>query len=315
MAFDISIPGEQRAYLEAHRDKAIKPFMGLPLKEEIKDEDYVIMGVPFDTTTTGRSGTRQGPRAIRSVSGRIGRPMPGPVVKSDVKGMDMGDIAVMNGYTLESLTLITEGVSKILNAGAIPIVLGGDHLIAYAELKAYAQKFGPVAMVHFDSHNDTTEPEVTFNHGTPFRRAIEDGYLDATHSVQIGIRGFAETYRHTYGLEHGMDIIVARELHRIGTTEAAKRIRDHVGDAPVFLTFDIDFLDPSCAPATGTPVAGGFQLYQATDILMKAFPGLNVKGFDLVEVMENHDPGQITAQTASRVVLNFIEIIRRNKNQ
>ncbi len=315
MAFEIEISDEQRKYLEEIRDKQIKPFLNLPLKQNIDGEDYVVLGVPYDTTTTGRSGARTGPKAIRRFSGKIGCPIPGEKSGAEIKGMDMGDIPVMNGYTFESLTLITENVSKVLDAGAMPIVLGGDHLIAYAELKAYAKKYGPVAMVHFDSHNDTSDYGVDWVHGTPFRRAIEDGYLDASHSVQIGIRGYGESYRNDYGIEQGMDIIIARELHRIGTDQAAKRIREHVGNAPVFITFDIDFLDPSCAPATGTPVAGGFQTYQATDIILKALPGLDIKGFDIVEVMEDYDPGQITAAAATRIAADFIEVIRRNKHQ
>ncbi len=314
MAFEIEIPDDLRQYLIDHTDRVVKPFMNLPLSDEVGNADYAILGVPYDTTTTGRSGARKGPSAIRRLPGRIGRPMPGSATPVEPIGVDLGNIPVLNGYTLESLTLITEYVFKVLNAGAIPIVFGGDHLIAYAELKAYAKKYGPVAMVHFDSHNDTSDYGVEWVHGTPFRRAIEDGYLDAPHSLQIGIKSFGETYRNDYGREKGMEIITAHELHQIGTEECAKRIRAHVGDAPVFITFDIDFLDPSCAPATGTPVAGGFQTYQATEILLKALPGLDIKGFDLVEVMEDYDPGQITAATADRIALDFIEVIRRNMN-
>jgi agmatinase len=305
----------QRNYLEEESSRLVKPFMNLPFAETADGADYAVLGVPYDTSTTGRSGTRKGPDAIRRLKGKIGRPCPGSEAPYEPRGVDLGNIPVMNGYTLESLTLITEAVYHVLDQGAIPLVFGGDHMIAYAELRAYAEKYGPVAMVHFDSHSDTSDYGIEWNHGTPFRRAIENGFLDSAHSVQVGIKSFGETYRNEYGREHGMEIIMAPELHRIGMKECARRIREHVGNAPVFITFDIDFLDPSCAPATGTPVAGGFQTYQATQIILNALPGLDVRGFDIVEVMEDYDPGQITSATAQRIALDFIEVIRRNKNE
>lgn len=201
----------------------------------------------------------------------------------------------------------------MLDADVTPIVIGGDHLITYGELRAYAEKYGKVAMVHFDSHNDTSDFDNKYTHGTPFRRAIEDGYLDPTHSIQVGIRGYSETYRNEYAKEHGMEVITARELHKIGIEEAAARIRKQVGTSPVIVTFDIDFLDPAAAPGTGTPVSGGFTTYEGMELIRRSIPGLDVKGFDLVEVMEDYDPGHITALAATYLITQFISVISQNK--
>lgn len=312
--FCVEIPDEIRKNLEARKAYSVKTFMGLPYKQTFDGEDFCILGVPYDTTTTGRPGTRFGPRAVREFLNRFGKySQDAKWVADNVIGMDYGDISVMLGYTLESLQLIYEGVKKVLDADVTPIVIGGDHLITYGELRAYAEKYGKVAMVHFDSHNDTSDFDNKYTHGTPFRRAIEDGYLDPTHSIQVGIRGYSETYRNEYAKEHGMEVITARELHKIGIEEAAARIRKQVGTSPVIVTFDIDFLDPAAAPGTGTPVSGGFTTYEGMELIRRSIPGLDVKGFDLVEVMEDYDPGHITALAATYLITQFISVISQNK--
>ena len=279
--FCVEIPDEIRKNLEARKAYSVKTFMGLPYKQTFDGEDFCILGVPYDTTTTGRPGTRFGPRAVREFLNRFGKySQDAKWVADNVIGMDYGDIPVMLGYTLESLQLIYEGVKKVLDADVTPIVIGGDHLITYGELRAYA---------------------------------IEDGYLDPTHSIQVGIRGYSETYRNEYAKEHGMEVITARELHKIGIEEAAARIRKQVGTSPVIVTFDIDFLDPAAAPGTGTPVSGGFTTYEGMELIRRSIPGLDVKGFDLVEVMEDYDPGHITALAATYLITQFISVISQNK--
>lgn len=303
-----------RNRLEERKPSSMKTLFNLPFKQAFDGEDYCILGVPFDTATTHRPGCRFGPRAIREFNGSASRYNQDADYQIDnLRGMDYGDLGVMPGYTMESLELIYEGVKNILDEGCTPVVLGGDHLITYGELRAYAEKYGPVAMVHFDSHNDTSDYENRFSHGTPFRRAIEDGYLDAGHSIQVGIRGYLDTYRIDYARENGMQVVTARELHRIGVGEAAGRIREQVGGAPCVCTFDIDFLDPSAAPGTGTPVPGGFTTFEAMELIRRSLPGLDVKGFDLVEVMEDYDPGHITALAASHLVFQFLIVLSKNK--
>ncbi len=293
----------------------IKSFMGLPLKKEFDKEDYAIVGVPFDTATTNRAGCRFGPRAIREWSDRF-RPnvQDARWIIKNLKGMDYGNVPVMPGYTEESLMCIYQSLKEVLDADLTPIVLGGDHLITYAELRAYSEKYGRVAMIHFDSHNDTSDrKEIQYNHGTPFRRAIEDGFLDTSHSIQVGIRGYAETYRMDYAKENGMRVITGRELHDMGIARAAEMIREQVGNQKCMVTFDIDFLDPSAAPGTGTPVSGGFTTYEAMELLRQGVTGLNVAGFDLVEVMEDYDPGRITALAAYHIVYQYLTILSKKK--
>lgn len=217
--FDKNISEETRSNIAKRRGNNIKTLFGLPYKQDIDGEDFVVLGVPYDTSVTNRTGCRFGPRAIRNAygAGRLSYEQDNSYKVANLRGMDMGDIGVVLGYVEETMELIRESVRKVLNAGAVPIVLGGDHLIAYAELKAYSEKYGKVAMVHFDTHEDTWDygDRIKYNHGTPFRNAIEDDILDTEHSIQVGIRSGGDTYRIKYAQDHGMKVITARELHKI----------------------------------------------------------------------------------------------------
>mgnify|MGYP001535467793 CR=1 FL=1 len=294
--FDKIISEETRNNIAKRRENNIKTLFGLPYKQDIDGEDFVVLGVPYDTSVTNRTGCRFGPRAIRNAygAGRLSYEQDNSYKVANLKGMDMGDIGVVLGYVEETMELIRESVRKVLDAGAVPIVLGGDHLIAYAELKAYSEKYGKVAMVHFDTHEDTWDygDRIKYNHGTPFRNAIEDDILDTEHSIQV---------------------ITARELHKIGIKETCRRIKEQVGDAKVFITFDIDFLDPVYAPGTGTPMPGGFSTYEACEIIRNGLAGLDIVGFDLVEVMENYDPAGITAINAVAILKQFVILLSKKK--
>ncbi len=302
---------------------ALASFGALPLKHEFDGEDFCVVGIPFDTATTRRCGTRFGPRAIRGPIRNIAGINDKGLYSQDahyaihnLKGMDYGDLQVQNGYTEVSFQIIYEGIKKILDNGCVPIALGGDHSITYPELRAYSEKAGaPVAIIHFDSHNDTTDTAENrkFTHGSPFRRAFEDGFLDAAHSIQIGIRGYNDSHRLIFAKEHGIEVITARELHEIGVEECVARIKKQVQDAPCIVTFDVDFLDPVYAPGTGTPVGGGFTSYEAYEIVREALPGLDVRGFDIVEVTEDYDPAQITGLFAAHLVIQFLVAISKNK--
>lgn len=315
--FDKVISEEKRKELADRRRNNFKTIFDLPYKQEIEDEDYVVFGVPYDTSVTNRPGTRFGPRAIRNAYGsdHFSYEQDNAYKVGNLKGMDYGDIGVVLGYVEETMQLIYEETKKVLDANATPIVLGGDHLITYGEMKAYAEKYGKIAMVHFDTHEDTWDygDMIKYNHGTPFRNAIEDGFLDTEHSIQVGIRSGGDTYRIKYAQEHGMKVITAKELHKMGLEECCRQIKEQVGDAPVMITFDIDFLDPIYAPGTGTPMPGGFSTYEACEIVREGLTGLNIKGFDLVEVMEDYDPGQITALNAVTIIKQFIIALSKNK--
>lgn len=318
------IPESIRKMLTQPRNSGlnIKAFGGLPLKRDFDNEDFCIVGIPYDTSTSRRAGCRFGSRVIRKWAPGVLNAESGLYSQDahytidNLKGMDYGDMPVQKGYTEVSFQLIYENMKTILEGGCVPIALGGDHIITYPELRAYSEKFGkPIAIIHFDSHNDTTDtPEERFyTHGSPFRRAFEDGFLDTGHSIQIGIRGYVDSHRLTFAKEHGMEVITARELHKIGIEECVKRIKEQVKDAPCIVTFDVDFLDPTVAPGTGTPVAGGFSSYEAYEIIRQSLPGLDVKGFDIVEVTEDYDPAEITGLFAAHLVIQFLVAVSKNK--
>ena len=263
-------------------------FMRMPRVENLEGLDFAIVGIPFDTASSFRTGARFGPNGIRNISVMM---KPNNVIMEinildELKGGDYGDINIVPGYILPSYEKIEEEMTKIVDADVIPIALGGDHSITLAELRAIAKKHGPVALVHFDSHADLNDEVFgeKYNHGTPFRRAIEEGLIDPAHSIQVGMRGsLYDPDEHKMAAELGMKLIPAHKMREMGFEEVIKQIKERVGDKKAFLTFDIDFVDPAYAPGTGTPEVGGFTSLETLD-LVRAIKDLNFVGFDLVEV-------------------------------
>ncbi len=307
--------------LEVPRFAGIRTFWRLPyLKEIPRGVDFAVVGIPFDTGASYRVGARYGPEAIRSQSLilRSHNPVLGISPFEYCSGIDYGDLPVVPGYIEDSYKRIEEGLSTIVGEGVIPIALGGDHSITLAELRAIARRHDPVALVQFDSHTDT-DPNYyghKYNHGTPFIRATEEGLLLVDRSIQVGIRGS------TYSKDEidktrrlGFEVITAEEIYRLGIKEVARRIQGRVGDAKVFVTFDIDFVDPAYAPGTGTPEVGGPSSREALELVREGLKGLNFVGFDLVEVYPQYDPGFITALLAANIVFEFISLIGLNKMQ
>lgn len=297
----------------APRFSGIKTFMRLPNIKTTEEVDFAIVGIPFDTGASYKTGARFGPDAIRTASTL----MRNYSMNLDVNifdylsGIDYGDLSVVPGYIHETYKAIEEGLKPILDAEIVPISLGGDHSITLGELRAVAKKYGPVALVHFDSHLDTWDNYwgMKYTHGTPFRRACEEGLIDTAHSIQVGIRGSQYGPEDVQGsIDLGFEVLTANELHEIGILEAGKRIRDRVKDAKTFLTFDIDFVDPSMAPGTGTIEIGGFT-GQETLQLMKEMKDINFIGMDLVEVLPTIDPAGLTGYMAANIIHEFISAL------
>ena len=271
--------------------------------------DFAIAGAPFDTASSFRSGSRFGPNAIRNISAMM---KPNNVIMQvnimdGLKGGDIGDFNVTPGYIHPTYQAIEEGVANILKENACPIVLGGDHSITLAELRAVAKKYGPVALVHFDSHSDLCDEVFgqKYNHGTPFRRALEENLIDASHSIQVGMRGsLYDPDEHKMAAELGMKLIPAHKVREMGLETLIKTILERVGDKPCFLTFDIDFVDPAYAPGTGTPEVGGLY-FPGSPGSGKKIKDLNFVGFDLVEVLPAYDHGEITAYLAANIVFEY----------
>ena len=292
-------------------------FMRMQKVDSAEGLDFVIAGAPFDTASSFRSGSRFGPNAIRNISAMM---KPNNVIMQvnimdGLKGGDIGDFNVTPGYIHPTYQAIEEGVAGILKENACPIVLGGDHSITLAELRAAAKKYGPVALVHFDSHSDLCDEAFgqKNNHGTPFRRALEENLIDASHSIQVGMRGsLYDPDEHKMAAELGMKLIPAHKVREMGLKTLVKTILERVGDKPCFLTFDIDFVDPAYAPGTGTPEVGGFTSLEALE-LVRNIKDLNFVGFDLVEVLPAYDHGEITAYLAANIVFEYLSILAMKK--
>ena len=233
----------------------------------------------------------------------------------ELSGVDYGDVPVNPGYILDSYDRMVNTLSPLVDADVIPICMGGDHSITLGELRAVAKKHGPVALVHFDSHFDTIDSYFgeKYNHGTVFARAVEEGLIDVDHSIQVGMRGTFYDRSDLSGSEDlGFKVITSFEMREIGLTEVKKQIKERVGDAKAFLTFDIDFVDPAYAPGTGTIEVGGWTGPETLD-LVRSLKGINFVGYDLVEVMPYADPSQITAFLAANIMFEFISLIALQK--
>lgn len=281
--------------------------------------DFVVLGVPFDTAASNRTGQRYGPQHIRNFSVLL-RPYNQDMeinIFDYCSGVDYGDIDVIPGNIHRTYDNIAAELAPILEKGITPVIMGGDHSISLGNLRAFHKKFGPVALVHFDSHGDTWDHYYgeKYMHGTPFRRAVEEGLLDVEHSIQVGMRGplySADDIEDARKL--GFEVIPMKEVRKIGYSEVMRRIHERVGDRPVFVTYDIDFVDPAYAPGTGTPEVGGPTSYEALEYV-RGLDGLNIVGFDLVEVLPTYDSGEITAVLASSVIFEMITLIALKKKR
>jgi agmatinase len=298
---------------ETPRFSDVRTFMRLPNVRDLENADAAIVGAPFDTGATFRAGARFGPEGIRSVSHLLRRYNPSLEVAifDHLSVIDYGDVPVVPGYIEESYRRIAEGLEPIHRAAVVPVVLGGDHSIALPELRAAAAVHGPLALVQFDSHPDTWDAYFgeKHTHGTPFRRAVEEGLLEPSRSIQVGMRGSIYDmgdWDDARGL--GFDLVPTDAVRKLGIPEVIDRIRERVGDARAYVSFDVDFVDPAFAPGTGTPEIGGFTSREAQEFV-RGLAGLDLVGCDVVEVYPAYDPAQITALLAANVAHEFLSLI------
>jgi agmatinase len=301
------------------RFSGVRTFMRLPNVRDLENSDAAIVGAPFDTGATFRAGARFGPEGIRSASHLLRRYNPSldVVIFDHLSVIDYGDVPVVPGYIEESYRRIAEGLEPIHRAGVIPIVLGGDHSIALPELRAAAAVYGPLALIQFDSHPDTWDAYFgeKHTHGTPFRRAVEEGLLRPERSIQVGMRGsIYDIGDWDDARELGFDLVPTDAVRKLGIEETIARIRERVADAKVYVSFDVDFVDPAFAPGTGTPEIGGFTSREAQEFV-RGLAGLDLVGCDVVEVYPAYDPAQITTLLAANVAHEFLSLIAlRRKN-
>ncbi len=290
------------------RFAGIPSFMRLPVLTDPGLVDVALVGVPFDGGTTNRPGARHGPREIRNQSSLMRRINANGICPYErLRVADLGDAPVNPIDLLDSLAKIEGFFTTLHHAGAVPVTAGGDHLITLPILRALATS--PVGLVHFDSHSDTNDKyfgENPYTHGTPFRRAVEEGLLDAKRCVQIGIRG--SYYQETdfdFAREAGFRMITMDEVMDRGISEVMEETNAMIGEAPVYVSFDIDSLDPAYAPGTGTPEIGGLTTREAQR-MVRALTGKKIIGADVVEVAPPFDPSGLTALTGATMMFELL---------
>lgn len=298
--------------LESPRFCGIRTFMRQPAAAAgAAPADVSIIGVPFDSGVSYRPGTRFGPAAVREASTLL-KPY-SPELDVDVTEAfsiaDHGDIDTIPGYMEESFTAITAGLLPFFRVNTLPVILGGDHSISLANLRAVKEAQGPVALLHFDAHSDTLPSYYgkPYNHGTPFYWAISEGLILPERSVQIGIRGPLYSRKALdWPRQQGLRIIMGHEAHALGLEAVMREALARVGDAPVFLSFDVDFLDAAYAPGTGTPEVEGFTTYEAMTLVRGICSHCRTIGMDLVEVLPDKDAAGITALAGASVIFAFL---------
>jgi agmatinase len=281
-----------------------------------------IVGAPADDLVSDRPGTRFGPRAIRAASSPSGPELEtGVDALGELRVVDFGDAPVLPADPTRSHAAIEETVAQVLAAGAIPVVLGGDHSISEPDVRACAAAHGPVGLVHFDTHTDTGAEVfgAKLSHGTIMRRLIEDGHVDSRRYVQVGLRGYwPGEAEFAWQAEHGITSLFMHDVRDLGIRKVVRRAVDAVGEEPVFLTVDIDVLDPAFAPGTGTPEPGGMTTAELLWAVREVAMQLEVIGADMVEVIPTGvGSADITALAADRIIreiLGGIALRRRRQN-
>lgn len=280
-------------------------FLRRAYSRDVAAADITVMGVPFDSAVTNRPGTRLGPNAIRAASTQLAELKAFPWGFDPFETLaviDYGDVFLDPHHPETVAQAIETAASGIINAGSRLVTLGGDHSISYPLLRAHNAAYGQVALVHFDAHGDLWDDrDRPMDHGTMFARAATEGIISPAHSTQIGIRTIA-------GVDYGFEILTAPWVHKNGIEAAIKIAVERAGDMPVYLSFDVDGLDPAFAPGTGTPVPGGLASWQALELVRGLAP-LNLIGMDVVEVSPPFDHAEITANIAAHVAHDWICVI------
>jgi agmatinase len=288
----------------------------VPLAAAPRDErvDVAVLGAPFDTATSFRPGARFGPEAIRSASALVRPYHPAHDINvfEALTVLDGGDLAVTPGNAERTAAQLAAALEPLIRAGVVPLVLGGDHSIVLGELRAQAAVHGPVAVVLLDAHADVWDQYYgeRYFHGTPFRRAVEEGLVDPSRSLFAGMRGPLYSRGDVEApIELGFEVISGDELAALSPDDYAARVKSRVGDGPSYLSFDIDVLDPAFAPGTGTPEVAGLQPREAI-ALLRALKGMRFSGFDVVEVSPPYDgPAQTTALHAAAIAYELLALL------
>jgi len=280
-------------------------FLEAPWYRECPDADVVVMGIPFDLGTSGRAGARSGPGAIRQASANLVWDCPRWPWDFELQDRlliaDGGDIDFPYSEPQTASDAIEAAARELMAAGKTMLSFGGDHYVSLPLLRAHASRHGPLALLHFDAHTDTDSQGNAFDHGAMFYHAVREGLILPQHTVQIGIRT-----NYTYK-NHPFTVLDASWVNEQSASTVISRIREIIGKQPVYLSFDIDCLDPAFAPGTGTPVAGGLTSDRALQII-RGLKGLDIRGMDVVEVAPAYDHAELTALAAATLALEMLYI-------
>ncbi|MDB4991541.1 MAG: agmatinase [Myxococcaceae bacterium] len=300
------------------RFAAVSTFLPFPEHDDPHDVDVMIVGAPFDGGTSFRPGARFGPRGVRQASAltRGFRPAPGLDLFDHLRCADGGDVATVPMSIDESLLRIATRIEEIARAGAVPAMVGGDHTTTLGALRALARVHGPLGLVHFDAHSDTYGPAWGFDvhHGTIFRNAVEEGLLRPGELVQIGIRGpLTEGHDLAFARKNGFEIIDVDAIKQnlMAVCQSLSRFRAY---GPVYVSFDMDCMDPAYAPGTGTPVPGGITSYEALTIA-RSLVGIDIVGLDVVEISPDHDPSGNTSLLAATMLAQLLASLAATRKQ
>jgi len=281
-----------------------------PFSTDLNAADAVLLGAAFDLGTSGRAGTREGPQGVRNISDQLiweSHRWPWRFnLKEQLRLIDYGDIKCEPGMADEFVADLSFHVGKILDADKMLLTIGGDHFLTLPILRQMAKKHGPVAILHFDAHTDTEKVASEMYHGNMFYKGLEEGIINREASIQCGIRTEMND-------PHPYKVLSANDLNDWSVDEIVKQIKAQVGDAPTYLTFDIDCLDPAYAPGTGTPVAGGITTNRALQILRK-LTGIDIVGMDVMEVAPCYDSAEITSLAAATIAYDLLHVVAANRD-
>ena len=281
-------------------------YLGFPLSRELNsDVDAVVMGIPYDLATTGRSGTRFGPNGIRQASSHLRweeQRWPWRFnLRERLKVIDYGDIVYEEGNSDDMMEAVIAEAGRIFSAGKKLLTFGGDHFLSLPVMRATYESHGELALVHFDAHTDTEETDARYNHGSMFYLAAKEGLYNPCNSIQVGIRTEYDEEN------HDLQVLDARWCNNHSPKDIIQQIKERVGDRPVYLSFDIDCLDPAFAPGTGTPVIGGLTTSMAQQIL-QGLTGLNIVAADVMEVAPAYDHGDVTSLAGASLALDILHL-------
>ncbi len=294
------------------RYSGLNSFMAAPISRDLSRADVAIVGVPFDTGVNHRPGARLGPRGIRQGTSQI-RPHGGPDALwgpfRTLRVIDYGDLNIPPQYIDYGVEQIREGFEPIFAAGVIPIALGGDHTISLPILRACHPVHGPVSLVHFDAHPDFWKPTEgrPYHHGTVFRIAADEGLISLPNSIQVGIRGSISAMVVDEAREAGLNLFTADQFYELGVEKTLDLLRSVV-EGPIYVSLDIDSVDPAFAPGTGTPEVAGLTSREIV-ALVRGLKGLPIVGIDVVEVSPPYDQSEITCLLAANLVYEFLEVL------